>query len=100
MGQIASELCDKVIFTSDNPRYEDPTKIISEMMKGVAAENFKKILKITIRKEAITMAKKLVRQGDIVLIAGKGHESYQEIKGNLYPFNDLKIAQQIFLKTD
>ena len=100
MGQIASELCDKVIFTSDNPRYEDPTKIISEMMKGVAAENFKKILKITIRKEAIIMAKKLVRQGDIVLIAGKGHESYQEIKGNLYPFNDLKIAQQIFLKTD
>ena len=100
MGQIASELCDKVIFTSDNPRDEDPTKIISEMMKGVAAENFKKILKITIRKEAIIMAKKLVRQGDIVLIAGKGHESYQEIKGNLYPFNDLKIAQQIFLKTD
>ena len=100
MGKIASELCDKVIFTSDNPRDEDPTKIISEMMKGVAAENFKKILKITIRKEAITMAKKLVRQGDIVLIAGKGHESYQEIKGNLYPFNDLKIAQQIFLKTD
>ena len=100
MGQIASELCDKVIFTSDNPRDEDPTKIISEMMSGVAAENFKKILKITIRKDAITMAKKLVRQGDIVLIAGKGHESYQEIKGNLYPFNDLKIAQQIFLKTD
>ena len=57
-------------------------------------------LKITIRKDAITMAIKLVRQGDIVLIAGKGHESYQEIKGNLYPFNDLKIAQPIFLKTD
>ena len=96
MGKIASELCDKVIFTSDNPRNEDPSKIISEMMVGVAAENFKKILKISQREEAIMMSKQLVKKGDIVLIAGKGHECYQEIDGKLYPFNDLNIAKKYF----
>ena len=96
MGKIASELCDKVIFTSDNPRNEDPSKIISEMMEGVAAENYKKTLKISLREEAIMMSKQLVKKGDIVLIAGKGHESYQEIDGNLYPFNDFNIAKKYF----
>ena len=96
MGKIASELCDKVIFTSDNPRNEDPSKIISEMMDGVAAENYKKTLKILLREEAIMMSKQLVKKGDIVLIAGKGHESYQEIDGKLYPFNDLNIAKKYF----
>ena len=100
MGKIASELCDKVIFTSDNPRNEDPSQIISEMIQGVAAENYKKIVKISLREEAILMSKQLAKEGDIVLIAGKGHESYQEIEGNLYPFNDFKIAKKIFLKMD
>ena len=100
MGKIASELCDKVIFTSDNPRNEDPSQIISEMIQGVAAENYKKIVKISLREEAILMSKQLAKGGDIVLIAGKGHESYQEIEGNLYPFNDFKIAKKIFLKMD
>ena len=100
MGKIASELCDKVIFTSDNPRNEDPSQIISEMIQGVAAENYKKIVKISLREEAILMSKRLAKEGDIVLIAGKGHESYQEIEGNLYPFNDFKIAKKIFLKMD
>ena len=98
MGKIASELCDKVIFTSDNPRNEDPSKIISEMMEGVAAENYKKTVKISVREEAIMMSKQLVKKGDIVLIAGKGHESYQEINGKLYPFNDLNIAKKYFKK--
>ena len=97
MGKIASELSDKVIFTSDNPRNEEPSKIISEMMEGVAAENYKKTIKVSLREEAIMMSKQLARAGDIVLIAGKGHESYQEINGKFYPFNDLKIAQKIFL---
>ena len=97
MGKIASELCDKVIFTSDNPRNEEPSKIISEMMEGVAAENYKKTIKVSLREEAIMMSKQLARAGDIVLIAGKGHESYQEINGKFYPFNDLKIAQKFFL---
>ena len=96
MGKIASELCDKVIFTSDNPRNEDPSKIISDMMEGVAAENYNKTLKISLREEAIMMSKQLVKKGDIVLIAGKGHESYQEIDGKLYPFNDLNIAKKYF----
>ena len=96
MGKIASELSDKVIFTSDNPRNEEPSKIISEMMEGVAAENYKKTIKVSLREEAIMMSKQLARAGDIVLIAGKGHESYQEINGKFYPFNDLKIAQKFF----
>ena len=100
MGKIASELSDKVIFTSDNPRDEDPKEIISQMMKGVSPENFKKIIKVRLRERAIEMAGELVKEGDIVLIAGKGHESYQEIKGKRYPFSDLKTAKQVFLNTD
>ena len=67
------------------------------MMEGVAAENYKKTIKVSLREEAIMMSKQLARAGDIVLIAGKGHESYQEINGKFYPFNDLKIAQKFFL---
>ena len=63
----------------------------------VAAENYKKTIKVSLREEAIMMSKQLARAGDIVLIAGKGHESFQEIDGKFYPFNDLKIAQKIFL---
>jgi UDP-N-acetylmuramoyl-L-alanyl-D-glutamate--2,6-diaminopimelate ligase len=100
MGRKATELSDQVIFTSDNPRDEDPSKILSDILKGVPAEHFKKALKITLREEAIAMAGQLVKPGDIVLIAGKGHETYQEIKGEKHPFNDLKVAQQFFLNTD
>ena len=63
------------------------------------AEDFKKTLKVTLREEAIAMAGQLAQPGDIVLIAGKGHEPYQEIQGKRYPFNDLEVAQQIFLNT-
>lgn len=97
MGEKAAELSDKVIFTSDNPRNEDPAEIIAQMMGGVSPQHFKKVLKVTLREEAIAMSGQLAKEGDIVLIAGKGHESYQEIKGKRHPFNDLKIAQQIFL---
>ena len=100
MGQKAAIYSDKVIFTSDNPRDEDPKQIISQMIGGVSQEHFKKILKITLREEAISMAAKLARNGDIVLIAGKGHETYQEIHGKHYPFSDLKIAKKIFLNSD
>ena len=99
MGNKAAALSDQVIFTSDNPRGEDPQIIIEEMIKGVAAEDFKKVLKITLREEAISVAGNMARKGDIVLIAGKGHETYQEIKGKKYPFDDFQIAQQIFTKT-
>ena len=100
MGKIATDLCDKVIFTSDNPRDEDPKQIISEMIAGVESENFKKVIKVTLRDEAIAMAGELSQNGDIVVIAGKGHETYQEINGKRYPFNDIEIAHKIFLNTD
>ncbi len=100
MADAAARYSDKVIFTSDNPRDEDPGRIISEMMKGVPAEHYKKALKVTLREEAIAMAGQLVKRGDIVLIAGKGHETYQEIKGERFPFSDLEMAKQIFLNTD
>jgi UDP-N-acetylmuramoyl-L-alanyl-D-glutamate--2,6-diaminopimelate ligase len=100
MGQIAAKHSDKVIFTSDNPRNEDPEKIISQMIDGVSQEHFKKISKITLREEAIATSAGLAQDGDVVLIAGKGHESYQEIQGKYYPFSDLKVAKQIFLNLD
>jgi UDP-N-acetylmuramoyl-L-alanyl-D-glutamate--2,6-diaminopimelate ligase len=96
MGKKAAALSDKVIFTSDNPRDEEPTSIISEIMRGVNAEDYKKVLKVTLREEAIAVAGDLVNPGDIVLIAGKGHETYQEIDGKKIPFNDLEIAKKYF----
>ena len=96
MGKKAAALSDKVIFTSDNPRDEEPTSIISEIMRGVNAEDYKKVLKVTLREEAIAVARDLVNPGDIVLIAGKGHETYQEIEGKKIPFNDLEIAKKYF----
>jgi UDP-N-acetylmuramoyl-L-alanyl-D-glutamate--2,6-diaminopimelate ligase len=98
MAKAAVNFSDKVIFTSDNPRNEDPAVIISDMMKGVPAEHYKKTLKVTLREEAIAMAGQLAKEGDIVLIAGKGHETYQEINGERFPFSDMDIAKEIFLK--
>ena len=92
MGHIASALSSKVIFTSDNPRSEDPDTIISEIEKGVEPQNFKKIMAITNRKQAIKTACQLANANDIILVAGKGHESYQEINGVRTEFNDYKVA--------
>ena len=96
MGEKAVLLSDKVIFTSDNPRDEDPEIIISDMIKGVPPEHYKKAIKVTLREEAIIMAGQLAKPGDIVLIAGKGHEQYQEIKGKRNHFSDLEIAKKFF----
>jgi UDP-N-acetylmuramyl-tripeptide synthetase len=95
MATIASELSDKVILTSDNPRNEDPDTIIKEMEEGVAAENYKKVLAITDRKQAIKTACQLAQPNDIILIAGKGHETYQEINGVRHDFDDMKIVKEI-----
>ena len=100
MGEKAVLLSDKVIFTSDNPRYEDPAIIISDMIKGVPPEHHKKAIKVPLREEAILMAGQLAKPGDIVLIAGKGHEKYQEIKGKRNHFSDLEIAKNFFLNKD
>jgi UDP-N-acetylmuramoyl-L-alanyl-D-glutamate--2,6-diaminopimelate ligase len=95
MAGIAAELSDKVVLTSDNPRNEDPEVIINEMEQGVAPQNFKKSLSITDRKQAIKTACQLAQPNDIILIAGKGHETYQEIQGVRHDFDDLKTVTEL-----
>jgi len=99
MAHIASQLSNQSIFTSDNPRSEDPQTIIDEMEAGVSPENYKKTVSIIDRKQAIKTAVKLGKKGDIILIAGKGHETYQEIKGKRYDFDDFKMAHEIINKS-
>lgn len=94
MGHIASALSTKVVFTSDNPRTEDPDRIIEEVETGVEPQNFKKIMSITNRRQAIKTACQLAKKNDIILIAGKGHETYQEINGERKDFDDLKIVTE------
>jgi UDP-N-acetylmuramoyl-L-alanyl-D-glutamate--2,6-diaminopimelate ligase len=96
MAHIASELSNQAIFTSDNPRTEDPKVILEEMEAGVAPENFKKTLTIEDRRQAIKTACKFSESGDILLIAGKGHETYQEINGERFHFDDLEEVTQCF----
>jgi UDP-N-acetylmuramoyl-L-alanyl-D-glutamate--2,6-diaminopimelate ligase len=95
MAAIAAALSDKAIFTADNPRTEDPETIIQEMEKGVAPQNYKKTLSILDRKQAIKTACQLANTNDIILIAGKGHETYQEINGVRYDFDDLEIVTEL-----
>jgi UDP-N-acetylmuramoyl-L-alanyl-D-glutamate--2,6-diaminopimelate ligase len=97
MGHIASALSTKVIFTSDNPRSEVPETIIEDIEKGVEPQNFKKTMSIVDRKQAIKTACQLANPNDIILIAGKGHETYQEIKGERFDFDDFKTVKE-FLK--
>lgn len=92
MGRIASQLSSQVVFTSDNPRSENPQTIIEEMEIGVEPQNFKKTISIVNREQAIKTASKLANKGDIILIAGKGHETYQEIKGERSHFDDLEVV--------
>lgn len=97
MGHIASALSTKVIFTSDNPRSEVPEAIIADIEQGVEPQNYKKTISITDRKQAIKTACQMANPNDIILIAGKGHENYQEIKGERFDFDDFKIVEE-FLK--
>jgi len=94
MAAIACEYSSKVILTSDNPRSEDPETILDQMQKGISPADVKKTLRITDRKEAIRTACNLSNKGDIILIAGKGHEKYQEIKGVKHNFDDLEILKE------
>ena len=95
MAEIACRLSDRVILTSDNPRSEDPGSIIRDMQKGVTPSGFKKTLSITDRREAIKTALMLANEGDIILVAGKGHENYQEIRGVKYDFNDREVLVEM-----
>jgi|TARA_B110000908_G_scaffold60752_1_gene73804 UDP-N-acetylmuramoyl-L-alanyl-D-glutamate--2,6-diaminopimelate ligase len=94
MANIACKLSDKVILTSDNPRTENPVTILEEMQKGVEPIDYKKTITITDRKEAIKTASALAEENDIILVAGKGHENYQEINGERFPFDDLEILTE------
>lgn len=97
MAKIACELSDKVILTSDNPRNEDPSEILEQMRKGIPPIDFKKTKIIEDRKEAIFLAvRELAQQGDIILVAGKGHENYQEIRGIKYHFDDKEALAEAF----
>ena len=96
MGEIVLNGCDRVIFTSDNPRFEKPEKIINDMLLDVDPNNMRKISKIINRRKAIESGCSKLNSGDILLVVGKGHETYQEIKGEKIPFSDLKVVKESF----
>ena len=96
MARIAAEMSNRVIMTSDNPRMEDPLEILNQMEAGVPPQHYKKILKISDRKEAIKTACMLANPGDIILVAGKGHETYQDIQGVKHPFDDKIVVSESF----
>jgi len=96
MAQVACEHSDKAILTSDNPRSEDPEVILNEMETGLTGPQKRKSLRITDRKEAIKVACTLAHAGDVVLVAGKGHETYQEIKGVKHHFDDREVLTEAF----
>ena len=96
MGKLASAMSNRAILTSDNPRLEDPQSILEQMEAGVEPQNYKRIVKIVDRKEAIKTAVLMAQSGDIILVAGKGHETYQDIQGVKHPFDDKIILSETF----
>jgi len=96
MAQEAVKQSDRVIITSDNPRFEEPQDIINDMLAGLDAKQMKKVVTIVDRREAIRTACMMAQQGDVILIAGKGHENYQEIKGVKHHFDDREVVREIF----
>ncbi|MGD2034731.1 MAG: UDP-N-acetylmuramoyl-L-alanyl-D-glutamate--2,6-diaminopimelate ligase [Bacteroidales bacterium] len=97
MGRIAAEMSSRVIFTSDNPRNEEPQAIIKDIVAGVEPDKRKSTITITDRREAIKTACMMAHEGDVILIAGKGHETYQEAKGKRSYFNDKQIVTELFM---
>ena len=96
MAQEAVKQSDKVIITSDNPRFEEPQDIINDMLAGLNAQQMKKVISIVDRHEAIRTACMMAQKGDVILIAGKGHENYQEIKGVKHHFDDHEVVKECF----
>lgn len=96
MAQEAVKASNKVVITSDNPRFEEPEAIINDMLAGLTPEQRKNVLAITDRKEAIRTACALAQKGDVIVVAGKGHENYQEIKGVKHHFDDKEVLNEIF----
>jgi len=100
MAKVAARLSNKVILTSDNPRTEDPMEIINQMEEGIEISFKSKVLTIPDRREAIKTARMMASDGDIILLSGKGHETYQEINGERFPFDDKEILSEIFKSYD
>jgi UDP-N-acetylmuramoyl-L-alanyl-D-glutamate--2,6-diaminopimelate ligase len=96
MGEVACDLSDRVIFTSDNPRSEEPQEILNDMQATLGSAARRKLISIADRKEAIKTAVSLAKADDIILVAGKGHEKYQEIKGVKHPFDDKEVLREMF----
>ena len=96
MAQEATKKSDRVIITSDNPRFEEPQDIINDMLAGLGKDDLKKVISIVDRKEAIKTACMLAQTGDVILVAGKGHENYQDIKGVKHHFDDKEVIREIF----
>ena len=96
MAQEAAKQSDRVIITSDNPRFEEPQDIINDMLAGLTKDDMRKTISMTDRKEAIKTACMLAEKGDVILVAGKGHENYQDVRGVKHHFDDKEILQEIF----
>ena len=96
MAKIAARLSNKVIITSDNPRFEEPQDIINDMLNGISDADKPRTLSIVDRREAIRTAALIAKPGDVILIAGKGHEDYQEIKGVKHHFDDREVVSEAF----
>ena len=100
IGEVACQLSDQVVFTSDNPRSEEADVIIKDMETGLNTAAKRKFISVADRREAIKTAVSLSKPADILLVAGKGHEKYQEIKGVKYPFDDKAVLREIFETLD
>jgi UDP-N-acetylmuramoyl-L-alanyl-D-glutamate--2,6-diaminopimelate ligase len=99
MAALAAQYSDQVVLTSDNPRYEDPELILDQMQEGILTADEIKVIRISDRKQAIDDAiQRIAQAGDIVLVAGKGHETYQDIQGVKYDFDDKKVISEAFAK--
>ena len=96
MGEVSGKYADFTIITSDNPRFEEPQDIINDMLAGLDNKQMKKVISIVDRREAIRTACMMAEKGDVILIAGKGHEDYQEIQGVKHHFDDKEVVREIF----
>ena len=96
MAKESVKYSDKVIITSDNPRFEEPQDIINDMLAGLTKEDMQKVITIVDRREAIRTACMMAQAGDVILVAGKGHEDYQDVKGVKHHFDDHEVIRECF----
>jgi UDP-N-acetylmuramoyl-L-alanyl-D-glutamate--2,6-diaminopimelate ligase len=100
MAKIACTMSDRLVLTSDNPRTEDPERILDDMEKGLSLEEKSQTVRITDRRQAIKTAVMMAHEGDIILVAGKGHEKYQDINGVKHHFDDKEELEKLLAEDD